>query len=214
MEEEKQNAQDVLCREIRKQSDSEVKIILEHAETEVNKVMKEAEAAAAKIRREILMQAETKRDSIYKKILSGVHLEVKKTRLRSRESLLKELFRAVEAEYQDFRKSTAYGDTVFEWVLESLLALDQEKVRVTCGDLEKKWLNPKQIGAIGEAAKAKTGRSYSITIDKTSLPRGGIVTASMDGRTRFDNTFAARMRRMQDEMRWEAIQKIDGMQKT
>ena len=214
MEEVKQNAPDVLCQEIRKQSDSEVKTILEQAEAEVRKVMAEAEVAAEKIRQEILHQAHTKSDGLYKKILSGVHLEVKKARLKAREDLLGELFKAVEAEYQAFRKTPAYGDTVYQWVLEGLLALNQDKVEIRCGEPEKEWLQPKQIQAIQKAAQAQTGMSYSADISKSSLDQGGIIVSSADGRTRFDNSFEARIRRMQDDMRWLSIQKINEMETT
>ena len=198
----------ILQKEIRSQSEKEVSTILERAEKEAQKILDDARSDAESIRSDHLRKAEARAEGIRKRILSGVHLEVKRQTLRTREELLSKIFSGVEAKMNALRKTKAYGNIVKKWVIEGILALETEMVRVLPGDVEKEFLTKEVLTQAEKEIQERTGRKVTITVAERILPDAGVVVVSSDERMLFDNRFSTRIQRRKNEMRLEAVNRV------
>ena len=207
---EKSSSSGILQKEIESQSTREAKEILEQAEREANRILDGARKEAEKIRAEILRKAEGQAEGIRRKILSSVHLEVKNQTLRTREDLLTKIFQEVMKKLDAFHRTKGYEKYLKKLVIEGVLALDTDKIRILSGDVEKKRLNDAMVAQIQKEVKKQTGRTMSISLADQVLPESGVVMVSADERMLFDNRFSTRIRRLQNELRLEAIKRVMG----
>lgn len=197
----------ILQKEIREQSETEAAVIMEQAEKEAERILDQARSEAEKIQSEMLRKAEKQAESIRKRILSGVHLEIKKQNLQAREEMLSQLFQLVQEKLERFRKSPKYASALENMIIEGALALGSEKPELVVGDVEKKLLSKQMLIKI-EKHLAKEGLKVQLSLSDQKLNEGGVVVISSDGRARFDNRFSARIRRNQDAMRVLAIKEL------
>ncbi len=205
--EEQKSTSEVLRREIVRQSGDEARSLVGQAEKERAEVLARAEAEAGKIRTETLRKATAQADALRKRILSGVHLEAKKQDLRAREEAVRRIFALVREKLDAFRKTKEYGPFLKSLLVEGVLALDGTEFTVTAGDVEAGLLT-KDMLASALAEIEKGGKRAVLSLSKDILPEGGVVVSSKDGRTRFDNSVTARMKRNQDAMRTVAAKAL------
>jgi len=207
--ENENTSSDVLQKEIQNQSQREAEMILSQADKEAKQILDAARSEAERIRGDIIGKAENQAATIRKKILSGVHLEVKRQTLRVREELLAKIFNGVEERLHAFRKTEGYTDYLQKLVIEGILALDTDTIQILSGDVEKKLLSHEGvITKIENNVRERIGRKIKLNLSKRVLPEGGVVLVSSDERMLFDNRFPARMKRMKNEMRLEAVKRV------
>lgn len=204
---EKSAPSKILQEEIREQSEAEAAVILEQAEKEAGRIIGDAESEARKIRSDLIKKAETRADGIRKRILSSVHLEIKKQNLKAREEMLSKLFLLVQEKLEQFRKSPDYGSFLETAVIEGALALGFKNLCVLAGEIERKLLSKPSLDRIVKQLNQE-GRKVNLSLSDEKIDEGGVIVTSEDGRARFDNRFSARIRRNLDEMRLLAIKKI------
>ena len=207
---EQQASSDILQKEIQAQSEKEAGAILEQAQREAQQILNNARKEADGIKADMIKKAETQAESIRRKILSGVRLDVKKQNLRTREELLSKIFEQVKEKIEAFRQTEAYKDYLKELVIEGATAIDAERMRVLSGTTEKKLLSEATVKQIIGEIQKRTGRKTKLSIADQALPEGGVVMVSDDERMLFDNRFSARMQRMQSQMRLEAMKRVMG----
>jgi len=207
---EQRSSSGILQKEIESQSTKEAEEILGQAEREARRILENARKEAEKIRAEILRKAEVQAEGIRRKILSSVHLEMKNQALRAQEELLSRIFRDVIKKLDAFRQTKGYGEYLKKFVIEGILALDTDKIRILSGDVEKKCLNNAMVTQIKKDVKKQTGRTVSLTVAEQVLPESGVVMVSADERILFDNRFSTRMRRLRNTLRLEAIKRVMG----
>ena len=208
--EEQHSSSDILRREIQDQSQKESAELVEQAEREAKQILDRARSEAEKDRADILKKAETKADAVRKRILSGVHLDVKRQNLRTREEMISRLFQAVEERLNRFRKTKAYAASLKKLVIEGVLALDAKSIRILSGNVERKLLTEKMLSEVKKEVHHHTGREVKLVRSDQVLPEGGVVLVSSDERMLFDHRFSARMRRIQNEMRLEVVKRVMG----
>ena len=194
----------ILREEIRGQSETEAAVILEQAEKEAERIIGEAESEAQKIRSGLIKKAEIQAEGVRKRILSSVHLEIKKQNLQAREEMLLKLFELVQEKLEQFRKSPEYGSFLEAMIIEGALALGFENLHI-----ERKLLSRPFLDKI-EKNIDKEDRKVNLSLSDEKIDEGGVIVTTEDGRARFDNCFSARIHRNQDEMRLLAIKKITG----
>ena len=208
--EENTESSDILKKEIQTQSKVEAEGILEQAKREAALILEDARKEAEKIKNDLLKKAKVQADGIRQKILSGVHLEINKQALQDREELLSKLFQAVEKKINQFRQSDSYLSFLKKLVLEGIMALGEGKILVLPGELEKKLLTKKVLSQIEKEAYEKYGRKVVLSLSNQILTEGGVVLETFDGKTRFDNRFSARIKRVENDMRLVAVRKVIG----
>jgi len=199
---------DILCREISNESRTEAQEILEQAVRDAAKREKEAQAEAGRIEAEIMSRASSQADALKRRILSGLHLEIKNQKIWAREAFLLKLFDLVRQRLDAFRSSGEYPEFIRKSVLEGVLALGMDAVEVVSGEKEKALLGPELLRKIEAEVKKVSGRTVSLSLSREGLNDGGVILMSPDGRVRFDNSLSARMKRVQDPMRLLAVKTL------
>jgi vacuolar-type H+-ATPase subunit E/Vma4 len=204
VEEKKKDPEYLLKTEIQEQSASDEQAIIREAEQAAEKTLRDAKAEAEKIQTEILKKAAGQADAVRKRILSGVHLEVKKQHLQVIEETLAKIFQQVVDKLNAFRKDNAYGEFLERLTLEGVEALDSAEIQIIPGEIERPLMTGNRLTGIEKEAE-KRKRKVRLTLSGQTLGEGGVVMVSADGRTRFDNSFSARIRRYQSVLRMTAM---------
>ncbi len=212
--EETSASSDVLRQEIREQSQLEADAILQQAEREAERILNAARAEAETIRRDMMRQADVKAESVRKRILSGVHLEVRRQRLDGREAVIRQVFDGVLGKLETLRQSKAYLPFLKRMVIEGVTALDADAVRILPGDVEKKSLTKKILSDIKADIQQQTGRTVSLSVADHALPNSGVVVVSADERMLFDNRFSVRIDRLRHAMRLYIVRNVFGSEET
>ena len=198
---------DELIRGIAERSESDIKAILEQAKQDAEKTLRDAGAEAEKFQTEILRRAATQAEAVRRRILSGVHLEVKKQNLQVMEETLSKIFQQVKDRLEAFRKDKEYAAFLDRLILEGVEALDSPDIRLIPGSAERSLLSKEKLAALEREAE-KLKRKVHLLLSDQTLAEGGVVLESADGRTRFDNTFSARIRRFESAMRMAAMKMV------
>ena len=202
------NHSQVLRQEILEQSQSEADEILNQAKRDVAQTEKDAGLEAEKIKSEILRKANAQADALKRRLLSGVHLDVKRRLLQARESLLSVVFVQLKEKLEAFRQSGEYASFLEQLIIEGVRALDSEEVWIQGGAIERKALTPAVLQSIEKKAAQHEKRTVQLKLHETLSEQSGVILISKDGRTRFDNRFTARIERMKETLRLEAMKLI------
>jgi vacuolar-type H+-ATPase subunit E/Vma4 len=198
---------DALRKEILERSGADAKALIEQAESDAAAVKAAAKSDAEKFQAETLKKAASQAEAVRKRILSGVHLEVKKRHLQVMEQTLSGIFQQVRDRLEAFRKDKNYGAFLEKLTIEGIEALDSAEIRLLPGATERPLLTRDRLAAIEKEAE-KRMKKVSLVLSDQTLADGGVVLVSGDGRTRFDNSFSARIRRYQVELRMTAMKLI------
>lgn len=208
--EDQHASSDILRQEILNQSEKEVQMILDRAEKESRALLDNAGIEEEKILAESLQKAKMQAEGIRRKILSGVHLEIKRQTLRAQEELIVNLFRSVEEKLNRFRSEKAYIPFLKQLILEGIRALDGHEFKILPGDKERKILTGAFLTQIEKTVEKKVQKKVKLSVMKQSLPEGGVVLVTGDEKMRFDNRFSTRIKRFQNTMRIEAVKHMMG----
>jgi vacuolar-type H+-ATPase subunit E/Vma4 len=197
----------ILRQEIIESSKTEETEILERAQKDKELILKEARAKAEKIKFDILKKAEAQAENIQRKILSGVHLETKKQTLRIREEILTKIFQTVKAELEKFRQDKSYFTFLKNLIIEGASALEGETIKIILGDIEKGLLSKAVLLTIEKEIGDKD-REVKFSISDQRLQEGGVILMSIDERIKYDNSFSARIKRIEDKMRLVVMKEV------
>jgi V/A-type H+-transporting ATPase subunit E len=200
-------AADALRKEIVERSGADANAIIAQAEGDAARVKAEAKSEAEIFKAETLKKAAAQAEAVRKRILSGVHLEVKKRHLQVMEETLSRIFDQVRDRLEAFRKDKSYGAFLEKLAVEGIEALDSAEIQLVPGAAERLLLTRDRLAAVEKEAE-KRKRKVALVLSDQTLTDGGVVLVSGDGRTRFDNTFSARIRRYQGELRMTAMKII------
>jgi len=198
---------DSLRREILERSEADARAVIAQAEGDADRVRAEAKSEAEKFQAETLKKAAVQAEAVRKRILSGVHLEVKKRHLQVMEETLSGIFRQVRERLEAFRKDAKYGAFLEKLAVEGIEALDSREIQILPGSAERPLLTRERLAAIEKEAE-KRGRKVRLILSDQILADGGVALVSADGRTRFDNSFSARIRRYQGDLRMTAMKEL------
>jgi len=206
---DKKSSSEVLCREIEEQSKEEAKAVLDQAEKEKERILKEAQDEISRFQAENKKKAEMQAENIRKKVLSGVHLEIKRQRLRNREETISRILQAVKDKFENYRKTDMYLSFVKKLVIEGIQALDSDKIEIIPGKVEKQLLKNNVLKEIEKEAKS-IGLKIHLAMSDEILSEGGVVLRSLNGRMRFDNRFSTRIKRVEETMRLKVMKTVFG----
>ncbi|MBN2029653.1 hypothetical protein JW824_05355 [bacterium] len=206
--EDQHASSEVLRQEILSQSEKEVQMILDRAGKESQALLDNVREEEKKILADSLQRAKVQADGIRKKILSGVHLEIKRQTLRAREELIENLFQAVEEKLDRFRSEKDYVPFLKKLIIEGILALDGNEIKILPGEKERKILTGAFITQLEKTVQKEYQKKAKLALMKQSLPEGGVVLVTDDEKMRFDNRFSTRMKRLQNAMRLESMKRM------
>jgi vacuolar-type H+-ATPase subunit E/Vma4 len=206
--EKQQEPSDVLRKEILEQSKSEAEEILKQARKECERLLRQAKKEADEIQAKVLHDGQIQALGIEKKILSSVHLEIKKQHLKGREQTLNRVIQTVREKLEQFRQKPEYRHFLEESIIEAVLALSGDSILLRAGDIEKNLLKKGLLKETEQSIRNSAGRTVSLAVDPEPLREGGVLAVSADGRTRYDNSFEAQIKRQEDTIRLAILKDV------
>lgn len=199
---------EVLCKEIRDQSEQEATGILDQARKDVGAVLAQAKAEAETEATVIIKRAENQVEFVQKRILSGVHLEVKRQELRAREAIVIRVLDTAKNKWNNFRKSNDYIPVLTQLIVEGVTALEGNDFTIRVGGREKEIFTKTVISGVIQKIEKQIGRDVSLSVEKDVSDEGGAMIVSADERMHFDNRFSARMERLESRIRLEIASRL------
>ncbi len=194
---------EILLHEIQVQSQTEAEAVLQQARKEADQLLKTAQKNADKSCEDIIHKAEAQAGNIKKRILSSVHLEIKKQYLKAREIMVQKVIDAIWQKIYAFCDSEAYCSVLKAMIIEGVTALDGYSMIIKPGRAERKLITNQMINGIESQVKG-----LQLKLSDTDISEPGIIIETTDGRTRFDNRFSARIKRFQNAIRLATLREI------
>jgi len=172
---------------------------LEEAEQKAEKIKQEAEKKARIKADWIIRKAQTQAELEKQRIIANAKLEVRRKKLVLQEELINEVIGAIkdrllsipEAEYMEILK---------DLIVTGIRELGEEKV-VLSSNGETLSLLKAHLKEMEESVNEKLGKDITISLGEPIETIGGVIVQNLEKTIRIDNTFEARMERLQADLR-------------
>ena len=187
--------------------------IEEDARLEEEKILRDAETQAAEKRKygekkiesllnEAKEKAREQADTVKKKIISGVELEVKRLSMRSQDSIVRDIMARVEQKLGTMIDDPNYRSVLINWITEAAIGLQAESAEVNASERERPMIDGEMLSEAGRKVHERAGKQVTLTLsDAQPLKAQGVVLTAADGRTAFNNQVTTRMQRRQRDIR-------------
>jgi vacuolar-type H+-ATPase subunit E/Vma4 len=168
--------------------------IIEQAEDKSKQVLEEAQAQAKRDADDILSRASLEAESIRRSILSS---RIRANRLRlldEKNKIVQSVLKSVEQSLLGIASSDQFESTLKRFVVEAVEAVgtDDVVVKISFRNAEKKSLH-----SLGQSLPKGT----KLVTDETATDDlGGVVASDPDGKTTFNNSFRARLERLDNQL--------------
>ncbi|HEV2120196.1 MAG TPA: V-type ATP synthase subunit E family protein [Candidatus Bathyarchaeia archaeon] len=168
--------------------------MVEQAEEKSRQILEEAKAQAQRDANDILARAGLEAESIRRSILSS---RIRANRLKildERNRIVQSVLKSVEQRLSEFATTGQFESTLKRLVMEAVEALgtDNAVVRVGYRNAEKKSLQ-----SLGQSLPKGT----KFVSDETAIDDlGGVIASDPDGKVIFNNSFKARIERLDNQL--------------
>ena len=186
-----------LIRLIHDQCTAEVEEMRAQARQRVERSLAAADAEAESIRAAAHREGAERGQRQAARLRAVAEAESRRQRLLDREHLIEDALRQARAQLEAFAEMPAAAEILAALVHEGLQAVPAGPVRVRVPQGYERL-----TGAAAGEGSAASPRTVRFEVD--AVPGGGVIIESDDGRLRFDNSFAARIRRRATRLRRQA----------
>ncbi len=168
--------------------------IVEQAEEKSKQILDESRAQAQRDASEILSRASLEAENIRRSILSS---RIRANRLRileEKNKIVQSVLKSVEQRLSDIAGTDQFESTLKRLVLEAVQAVgtDNALVRVGFRNAEKKGLQ-----SLGQSLPKGT----KLLADETAIDElGGVIASDPEGKMSFNNSFKARIERLDNQL--------------
>jgi len=168
--------------------------IVEQAEEKAKQILEESQAQAQRDANDILSKAGLEAESIRRSILSS---RIRANRLRileEKNKIVQSVLKSVEQRLSDIARSDQFESTLKRLVLEAIEAVgaDNAIVKVGFRNAERKSLQ-----SLGQTvAKGTKFLAEETVIDEL----GGVIASDPEGKMSFNNSFKARIERLDNQL--------------
>lgn len=188
--------------EIENEASIKAKAVEEEAEKQVTEMIATAKKEVEKIKNDILSAASREVDQIKVREVSRKKLSVKMDYIKSRDQIFEEILLETRSKLQKFTKSAKYGKFILKLLQESSLAMDGGSLTVHLRSDDKSLLTKENLQQIASEISKATGNQTEFVVSKSDLDcLGGLKLVRDDNRLFIDNTFEARLNRLDDDIR-------------
>lgn len=191
-----------ICNRIREDGHKEADSILDKAERTAAEIIGKGEKERDEVVEDILSKARDKGELERRRLLSGVHIEMKRARLKIREEVISSIMEKVEKSLAEARERAEYRETLKGLVLEGISALGGKAFSIYVDSRDAALARKEVVPAVKAALSGETDNIEDIEVkelEKASL--GGARIGVPGGKVIYDNTFEARMYRLRDDIR-------------
>ncbi len=177
-------------------SDAKLKAagIVEQAEDKSKQILGEAQAQAQRDADDILSRASLEAESIRRSILSS---RIRANRLRildEKNKIVQNILRTVEKSLSDIASSDQFDSTLKRFVAEAVEAVGTDSVLVKIGFRNA---DKKSLQSLGQSLPKGT----KLLAEETAIDDlGGVVASDPEGKMIFNNSFRARLERLDNEL--------------
>ncbi|MFW9806936.1 MAG: V-type ATP synthase subunit E, partial [Candidatus Thorarchaeota archaeon] len=175
------------------------KEILGDAESQKKQKLDEARAKAKEITASITGKAEMESNAEVSRYEASAKLQSKYKLLEAKEALIQEVLSSARKHLEDLVKKNAYGKTLEVLIVDAAASLEESDLEIVTPKGHESNIDIKSA----EAAVAKsTGKKITLSFSKEKIrATGGVIVRNKDLTRWVDNTFEARLERLEGEVR-------------
>lgn len=175
------------------------KEILEDAESQKKQKLDEARTKAKEITASITGKAEMESNAEVSRYKASAKLQSKYKLLEAKEALIEEVLSSARKHLEDLVKKTAYGKTLETLIVDAAASLGESDLEIVTPKGHDSKIDLKSA----EAAIAKsTGKKTKLSISKEGIrATGGVIVRNKEVTRWVDNTFEAKLERLEGEIR-------------
>ncbi len=189
----------LIIEEINREAEQKIRYILSEAEKQAEGIKAEAEKRARAKAEWILRKAQTQAEIEKQRIIANAKLEIRKKRLALQEEFINEVLRSLKERLANLPKDEYLG-VVKDLMLQAVKELGEDRIRVSSNEATLQLIAEK-LEEIKAFLNEKTGREIRIELGDKISTIGGVLVENADRTIRVDNTFEARIDRLESELR-------------
>ncbi|WP_457752588.1 V-type ATP synthase subunit E [Thermococcus sp.] len=189
----------LIIEEINREAEQKIRYILSEAEKQAEGIKAEAEKRARAKAEWILRKAQTQAEIEKQRIIANARLEIRKKRLALQEEFINEVLRSLKERLANLPKDEYLG-VVKDLMLQAVKELGEDRIRVSSNEATLQLIAEK-LEEIKAFLNEKTGREIRIELGDKISTIGGVLVENADRTIRVDNTFEARIDRLESELR-------------
>lgn len=193
--------------EINRTADEEVERALSRAKRTAESRLEAAKEKAAAEAEQILHAARDRAELERRRIMSDLSLETKKIMLKAHGELVEEALAQVRARLERMRGTPPYRALLKALVIEGIVALDRPEVNVSVSVADAAMANKAFFDEVARECGRPVTAACTADLDENAM---GAVVRAADGSVLFDNTIAARMERLADELQLIVSREVFG----
>ncbi len=184
---------------IEKKTDTEALRIISEAEKFKAERLANAKKRGKEIEERIAGKAQRETDSEIARYEASAKLRAKYRILETKEALMREVLDSAWQEVQKDVKGKSYPKTVARLAVDGALSLQEGEVELVLPEGQKVSIDASEIAS---AITKETGVKTKVSISKDTVrATGGVVVRSKDGTKWVDNTYEARLERLDVKIR-------------
>jgi vacuolar-type H+-ATPase subunit E/Vma4 len=175
------------------------KEILEEAEQQKKLKLEEAQRKAKEAAETITKKAELQAKSEMSRYEASAKLKSKYKMLESKEQLIVDVLEAATQRLDNTVGKAEYKKILTKLAIEGGIALHGDTLELV---LPKSHATHIDVAEIEKSIQKETGTKTKITISKETLrAKGGVIVRTPDSKKSVENTFEARLERLEDKVR-------------
>ncbi|RLF80040.1 V-type ATP synthase subunit E [Thermococci archaeon] len=189
----------LIIEEINKEAEQKIKYILEEAEQKAEEIKQEAEKKARIKADWIIRKAQTQAELEKQRIIANAKLEVRRRKLALQEELINEVIGTIKDRLLSIPEAE-YMEVLKDLITSGIQELGEEKV-VLSSNGETLSLLKAHLKEMEKSVNEKLGKDVVISLGEPIETIGGVIVQNLEKTIRIDNTFEARMERLQSDLR-------------
>lgn len=182
----------------------EAQSILDEARSKADAIHKQAEVRAEAASVAILRAAERQVPRFIEQAAAKAQVEAQMLKLQRREEVIERAFATARQRLTTLPQRAGYAAIVRRLLNEAIAVLDSDTCIVHADAQTQALLTDALL------AEIERERHVKLHLDDPLIEGVGIVLSTPDGRRRYDNTFAARLARAEDDLRTEVYHILAG----
>ncbi|MCK4533275.1 hypothetical protein KAU39_05765 [bacterium] len=200
---------ELLCSEIKKEAQKKIDSILFEAKERFLQRLNNGKKESEQIYKQIISKTQVEANLSEKKILSEITFQLKKIELEAKEEIINEVLKCVDKKKKIFSTSKRYSEVLKQFIIEGILNLEENQVKITVNKADKKIVDKKFISFVEKELDKKYSFKAKINLNtKETIDDLGVIVKSQNERIVFDNTFHTRMERLDDSIRGIIARKL------
>jgi V/A-type H+-transporting ATPase subunit E len=175
------------------------KEIIKEAERHSSLKLKEAQKRANETASSITKKAELQAKSELSKYEASAKLKGKYKMLDAKEEIIREVLSAAEEKIEGTVGKAEYNKILLRLILDASKALKEDKLELILPKGHSAYVD---IAEVEKAVAKEGGKKTTFTFSKeTPRSKGGVIIRTIDGTRWVDNTFEARLERLETKAR-------------